>query len=100
MKISLSSCKNNDIDICSDRNLSDLEYAEDAVLFSEDPNELQVLLDCLNDSMCGMRFALWKCGMLLRGCIGSKPNLVEREQLNWVDRFSYLCSCISPGGRT
>lgn len=37
----LSSCENSGIDIPSDSNLSDLEYANDIVLSSKDPSKLQ-----------------------------------------------------------
>lgn len=39
-KIGLSLCENSGIDIRSDRNLSDFEYAEDVLLLSEDPIKL------------------------------------------------------------
>lgn len=45
-----------------------------------------------------MRFASSKCQSLLRELIGSETNLVlTQEQLDELDRFNYLSSCISPG---
>lgn len=50
-QIALASCENNGTDMCSDRKLSELEYANDGKLLSEDPGKLHVLIDCLNDSV-------------------------------------------------
>lgn len=47
---SLSSCENSDMDICSDRELSNLEYAVDLVRFNEDPINLGTFHDCVNRS--------------------------------------------------
>ena len=48
--------------------VSDLEYANDVLLMSEDPSSLQDLL-CSSDksaAMSGMHFALPKCKMMLQ----------------------------------
>ncbi|VDP92221.1 unnamed protein product [Echinostoma caproni] len=68
----LSSCEDNGIDLLPGGRLSDLEYAEDIVLLSEDPSKLQAFLDNLNASVA----------------------IFEH-----VDKFCYLSSYISPGGR-
>lgn len=63
---------------------------------------MQVLLNRLNHSAAtvGMRFVPWRCKMLLQNRVGSKPSLVlARGKLSEVDRFSYLGSFISSGGR-
>lgn len=59
MKIIISPRRNDGIDICSDGNLADSEYADGVALLGEDPNELQVFLNRLNDGvgMFGMRLA-------------------------------------------
>lgn len=50
MKLALFSCEISGIDICSDRNLSDLHYANNVVLLSKDSSKLHVfhrpLADC------------------------------------------------------
>ena len=57
--------------------VSDLEYADDFVLLSEDPGSLQDLLCSLDKSaaMFGMRFGLPKCKMMLQDWVGVTPNL-------------------------
>lgn len=62
-----SLCENSDIDICSDRNLLDLEYASGVVQLNKDPSKLQVFLNRPNDNtgMVGMRFAPPKYRTLL-----------------------------------
>lgn len=49
MEIALFPCEESDVDICSDRNLFGLEYADDVVLLSENSSKIQVLLDRLSD---------------------------------------------------
>lgn len=43
VEIALSLCEDGDIDICSDKNLSDLQNKDDVVLLNEDPSKLKVL---------------------------------------------------------
>lgn len=76
MKITLSPCKNSSIDIRSDRELSDLEYAEDIVLLSKDASKMPIFLDRLNDS----------------AGIFDMQNVVAREELDGIGRFSYMGS--------
>lgn len=56
--------------------LSDIEYADPISSLSEDSNNSQALLDCLNDSLGMLRlcFTSSRCGMLPRNRIGWKPN--------------------------
>ncbi|VDP90187.1 unnamed protein product [Echinostoma caproni] len=63
----LSSCEESGIDLLPGGRLSDLEYAGDVVLLSEDPGKLQAFLESLNGSvaMSGMHFAPSKRKMLL-----------------------------------
>lgn len=42
MEIIQTSCENTDIDTCSDRNLSNLEYTDVVVLLREDSSNSQV----------------------------------------------------------
>lgn len=67
MGITLSSCENGDIDICPNKKLSDLRYADDVVLLIEDSNKLQILTDCLSNGVpeFGMHFAPSLCEMPL-----------------------------------
>lgn len=68
MKIVLSSRENGDIDIQSDRKLFDFEQADDVVLLSGDPSDLQLFLERLSHraDTFGMRFAPSTCKMLLQ----------------------------------
>ena len=81
--------------------VSDLEYADDVVLLSEDPGSLQDLLCSLDKSaaMFGMRFAPPKCKMMLQDWVGVTPNLsIKGQFIERVDKFTYLGSCITPDG--
>lgn len=77
MKIALSSCKNSRIVNWPNRELSDLEYADDGGLPSDDSSKLLVFLNLLNGnvSMFGVYFAPSKCKMLLEDWISSKSNI-------------------------
>lgn len=77
MGIALSSFENNCNNICPGLNLSNLKYADNGGLLSEDSSKLQVFQGPLNDtSNFWMGFALSKCKMLFQDVIGSRPNLV------------------------
>lgn len=55
LTIAPSSCDSTNIDNCSDRKLSDLEYVYNVLLLSKDSSKLQVFLDCHNiyvDTLC------------------------------------------------
>ena len=80
---------------------SDLEYADDVVLLSEEPRSLQDLFCSLDKfaAMFGMRFAPRKCKMMLQDWVGVTPHFSIRCQfIECVDKFTYLGGCISPGG--
>lgn len=69
---------------------------DDVALLSENSTKLQDFLDCQNDSvgMFEVRFTSSKCQMLFQDW------MIDRsDQLGKVDRFSYLGSCVLPGGR-
>ena len=81
--------------------VSDLEYAGDVLLLSEDSDSLQDLLCSLDKSaaMFGMRFALLNCQMMLQDWVGVTPNLsVEGQFIERVYKFTYLGICITPDG--
>jgi hypothetical protein len=98
----LSSCDDSGIEFLPGGKLSDLEYADDVVLLSENTGKLQVFLNELNScvAMFGMRFAPSKCKMLLQDWVGPAPTLtLAGEPLAEVDKFCYLGSFISPCGK-
>ena len=81
--------------------VSDLKYANDVVLLSENAGSLQNVLCSLDKcaAMFGMRFAPRKCKMMLQYWVGVTPNLSIRGQfIERVDKFTYLGSCITPDG--
>lgn len=71
------------------------------MLLSEDPGKSRRFLDYLWDggTVWSIRFASSESKMLLRYCIDSTSNLDRTEVgLGEIDRFSCVCSYISPGG--
>ena len=60
--------------------VSDLEYADDVLLLSEDPGSLQDLLCSLDksDAMFGMQFAPPRCKMVPQDWFGVTPNLAVK----------------------
>lgn len=84
-KISQYSYGKGGTNMLSERNPSDLEYADNVVLLSEDLSKSQTFLDHVKDgvSMFGTHFLPSNCEMLLQNWAGSKPNLFLAE-----DRFS------------
>lgn len=85
MKITLSSSQNSNIDICSDRKLSDSDNAKYVVPVIEIAGKLEVSLHCLNSSAAIPETSVSAsyCEMLLRNLIGSNPDLVlAREQFS------------------
>ncbi|VDP41817.1 unnamed protein product, partial [Echinostoma caproni] len=102
IETALSSCEDSGIDLLPGGRLSDLQYADDIVILSEDPGKLQGFLESLSAgvAMFGMRFALSKCKMLLQDWVGPAPSLVPTgELIEQVDKFCYLGSYISSSGR-
>lgn len=83
------------------------EYANN-VLLNEQSSKSQSLLNPSDDCVLKMRFTLSMYKMLLQDWIASKPSFVLTgkgldeigSKSGGVDRFSYLNSCTSPGGRT
>lgn len=101
METALSGCENSGIDVLPSRPLSDLEYADDIVLFSEDVTKMQNLLNNLDRcaGMFGLRFAPSKCKCLLQDWETPIPSLlIAGCVVECVDNFTYLGSCISSHG--
>lgn len=99
IEIALSSRKNNGND---ETETSDLEFSDDVIQLNQDPSELQVFLDRLNDSVSNFRvlFTTSKFKMPLHNWIDSNPNCVLAEKkMGEGSRFSYSSSCTPPGGR-
>ncbi|TNN09476.1 endonuclease-reverse transcriptase, partial [Schistosoma japonicum] len=66
--------------------LVDIEYADDIVLFGEDADNVQSLLNTLsnNASIFEMRFSSSKCEMLLQDWPASSPELmIGSEVIEW-----------------
>ncbi|TNN07625.1 Retrovirus-related Pol polyprotein from type-2 retrotransposable element R2DM, partial [Schistosoma japonicum] len=101
LDITMSSSDFLGVDLLPGAPLTDLEYADDIVLFGEDADKMQSLLTTLsnNASMFGMRFSPLKCKMLLQDWVASAPELViGSEVVQRVDHFTYLGSLISADG--
>ena len=76
----------------------DLDYADDIVLMFDSCADAQRTLDRLSSiaPSFGMRFAPSKCKVLLQDVDASSVSLsLQDEQLQVVDHFTYLGSCIS-----
>lgn len=91
-EIPLFSCENSGIHICSNRNLSDLEYTDDVVLCSIDPRKLQVFLNRPNGSvsMFGTRFHLRSSKCCFRTRLAQIRPLSWIKWVNLVTRPPYL----------
>jgi hypothetical protein len=101
LETALNGSENPGVDILPGDQLSDLEYADDIVLFSEDFSRMQNLLNKLDccASMFGLRFAPSKCKFMLQDWAGDIPSLsVAGSTIDQVDSFTYLGSCICPNG--
>ena len=84
-----------------DETLFDLEYADDIVCTFETFTDAQSLLNSLICSAAryGLKFAPAKCKtMLFNWTEPVCPLFMEGEELEQVERFTYLGSCISTNG--
>lgn len=74
MGIALSSNKNIGVDICTDMNLCDSEYASNVLRLRKDSSNFQVFLDRLNDSAVTFKahFAPSRRKKLLKDWVGQK----------------------------
>ena len=82
--------------------LTDLDYADDIALVSEDPVSLQTFLSNLDECsrLFGMRFAPSKCKLMLQDWVSTTHSLtISGETLEVVDKFVYLGSCLTNDGR-
>jgi hypothetical protein len=98
MTRTLEGLQNPGVRIVAGENLVDLEYADDIVLIFEKECEAQVFLDELTKviSSFGMRFAPKKCKVMLQDVQRPiMPLEIQGESLEFVERFTYLGSCIS-----
>ncbi|CAH8560679.1 unnamed protein product [Dicrocoelium dendriticum] len=80
---------------------TDLDYADDIALLGDDPQGMQLILDRLavEASKYGMSFAPSKCKVLLKDWLSPAPVLtLQGAQLEQVDSFVYLGSCVSADG--
>ena len=98
MRRTLEGLQNPGVQIASDENLVDLEYADDIVLIFEEEEKAQVFLDELTKVIpsFGMHFAPTKCKVMLVDMQSlNTPLTIQGEALEVVERFTYLGSCIS-----
>lgn len=100
--ISLPSFENRDIQVCSEKNLSGLEYAVDVILLNGDSSSLEVVLIVFTIMyVCsGCVLHRRKSNMLLQELMDSKLNLfLQGTQIHEVDRSGWSGWCILHGGR-
>ncbi|KER34252.1 hypothetical protein T265_00103 [Opisthorchis viverrini] len=98
MRRTLEGLQNPGVQIASEENLVDLEYADDIVLMFEEEEKAQVFLDELTKVIpsFGMHFAPTKCKVMLADVQSlNTPLTTQGEVLEVVERFKYLGSCIS-----
>lgn len=83
--------------------LSDLEYAGDVPLSSDDPSRLNIVRDRRKDVMCmfGMDQATSKVKMLFEDWISSNPNpfVAGSNWMRLVDLVTRMIVCTSLDGR-
>ncbi|KER19493.1 hypothetical protein T265_11753 [Opisthorchis viverrini] len=98
MRRTLEGLQNPGVRIACEENLVDLEYADDIVLMFEEEEKAQVFLDELTKVIpsFGMHFAPTKCKVMLVDVQSlNTPLTIQGETLEFVERFTYLGSCIS-----
>lgn len=77
-----------------------MENVDDVLVLSQDPSMLFFSIAQMVVQVFWMHFTSSKYVMMLQDWIISKPNLVfARDQLDEVDRFSYMGNWIPPGDR-
>ena len=89
------------VDLNPDSKLCYLDYADDKVLLFNDFLSAQATLDRLVESIkpFGMQFAPSKCKVLTQNCNQMGSLFINGTNLDVVDSFVYLGSCISDDGR-
>lgn len=87
MEIALSLSENRDIDIRSNRNLCEFEFADDVSLVSEDPSKLQDFLYIPNDNtaLFGTYFYLLSINCCRRTRLAESRELILKRNI-WVRR--------------
>ncbi|KAH9578500.1 hypothetical protein MS3_00005968 [Schistosoma haematobium] len=101
LETALMDVSNGGVDLLPGERLLDLEYADDIVLLCDNAQGMQSALNQLAISVrrFGMCFAPSKCKVLLQDWQDSNPVLtLDGEQIEVVEKFVYLGSCISAGG--
>ncbi|GAA56585.1 forkhead box protein L1 [Clonorchis sinensis] len=94
----LEGLQNPGVQIASDENVVDLEYADDIVVIFEQEEKAQGFLDELTKVIpsFGMHFAPKKCKVMLLDMQSlNTPLTIQGEVLEVVERFTYLGSCVS-----
>lgn len=73
----------SDIDTCSNRNLSDVEYVDDVVQLGKVPSKIRVLISWTIVQLFGMRFTPSQVKMLFQYWVASKSKpILAGEQLD------------------
>lgn len=88
----------NDIHICSNNELYNLECAHDIILLAANPGKFKVFFDLVSTivGVIVIRRATLKCEISSRpGWFGVQPCSC-RENLSEIDSFCHPGSCISP----
>ncbi|CAH8600719.1 unnamed protein product [Schistosoma mattheei] len=101
LETALMGVSNGGVDLLPGERLLDLEYADDIVLLCDNAQGMQSALNQLAISVrrYGMCFGPSKCKVLLQDWQDSNPVLtLDGEQIDVVEKFVYLGSCISAGG--
>ncbi|KAH9587822.1 ATP-binding cassette sub- A member 3 [Schistosoma haematobium] len=101
LETALMDVSNGGVDLLPGERLLDLEYADDIVLPRDNAQAMQSALNqlAINVRRHGMCFAPSKCKVLLQDWQDSNPVLtLDGEQIEVVEKFVYLGSCISAGG--
>ena len=89
------------INVLEKGNSFDLEYADDIVSSFDSFEDAQATLNDLNVAAgrYGLSFAPSKCKVMLTDWIGSiTPLTLSDEELDFVDSFTYVRSCINASG--
>ncbi|CAH8534076.1 unnamed protein product [Schistosoma haematobium] len=101
LKTALMNVSNGGVDLLPGERLLDLEYADDIVLQRDNAQAMQSALNqwSINVRRYGMSFAPLKYKVLLQGWQDSNPVItLDGEQIEVVEKFVHLGSCMSAGG--
>ncbi|CAI2738759.1 unnamed protein product, partial [Dicrocoelium dendriticum] len=102
MECSLAESHHAGVEMLPGERLVDLDYADDIVLLFDNVGAAQSTLNSLSCvvPLFGMHFAPSKCKVLLQDHQPlDDPLTLANEELEVVDQFTYLGSCISNDGR-